>query len=155
MSKKPKEDFTSVCELNAGKPATTKLLKSRLLKHKPGKGWQGVRAERYKTEDGTWADVVRHSLVGAYGEKTKFHFRYFEVSPGGHTTLESHKHEHVVFCILGKGMVILGKKSLSVGLFDTIYICPDEAHQLSNPFDEPFGFLCVVDARRDRPRPIK
>jgi hypothetical protein len=26
---------------------------------------------------------------------------------------------------------------------------------LSNPFDEPFGFFCMVDARRDRPRPLR
>jgi len=30
-------------------------------------------------------------------------------------------------------------------------VAPEEVHQLRNPADEPFGFLCIVDHERDRP----
>ncbi|MGO9605037.1 MAG: hypothetical protein ACLQAT_16900 [Candidatus Binataceae bacterium] len=37
---------------------------------------------------------------------------------------------------------------------DTIYIAPDRAHQLIAIGNEPLGFFCIVDAKRDRPRPV-
>jgi ribulose-bisphosphate carboxylase large chain len=128
-------------------------LKTRLMKHGKDFTWSGVRTERYKCEDGTWSDVIRRTLVGDRGEKTKFHLRYFEVAPGGHTTLERHEHEHVVTGIRGKGVCRVKGRRYEIGAMDTIYIPPDATHQLSNPYKEPFGFFCIVDARRDRPRP--
>jgi hypothetical protein len=38
---------------------------------------------------------------------------------------------------------------------DTLYIAPEAPHQLSNPFREPFGFFCIVNAKRDKPKMIK
>ena len=39
---------------------------------------------------------------------------------------------------------------------DAVYVAPDEVHQFRNPSaTEPFGFLCVVDAERDRPVSVK
>jgi hypothetical protein len=40
----------------------------------------------------------------------------------------------------------------SLGYGDTAYVAPNEVHQLCNTSpDELFGFLCMVDAQRDRP----
>jgi ribulose-bisphosphate carboxylase large chain len=97
--------------------------------------------------------------VGETGERTAFHLRYFEIGPGGNTTLEHHQHEHVVVVLRGQGEVLLAEPSSSqpevytVGFGDTIYIAPWAIHQLRNPGPEPFGFLCLVDAQRDRPVP--
>jgi ribulose-bisphosphate carboxylase large chain len=124
------------------------------MRHRPGYSWTGVRTEKYKLDDGTWSDVLRRTLVGGKGEKTKFHMRYFEIAPGGHTTLERHRHEHVVFCVRGRGRCRVDGKRFTLGFLDTLYIPPDAPHQLQNPFGEPFGFFCMVDARRDRPRPV-
>ena len=39
-----------------------------------------------------------------------------------------------------------------IGCGDAIYVAPHEPHQFRNPSaDEPLGFLCIVDAERDRP----
>ena len=40
-----------------------------------------------------------------------------------------------------------------VGFGDVIYVAPNDPHQFRNPDDttEPFGFLCFVNAERDRP----
>lgn len=119
--------------------------------------WDGVKKTAYKTsgEGAQWAGVSRQAIVaGERGEKTRFHLRYFELAPGGRTCLESHRHEHVVVVIKGKGKVRLGRRTRQTGFMDIIYIEPGIPHRLSNPYKEPFGFFCTVDARRDRPRVI-
>ncbi|MDA8170634.1 MAG: cupin domain-containing protein [Nitrospiraceae bacterium] len=131
--------------------------KSRVLKHRGGCSWKGVRPEIYKKGGPeNWTRVARHLLVaGQKGENTKFHLRYFEVSPGGYTSLETHRHEHVVVVIKGRGQVRLGRRLHELDYLDTIYIGPDEPHRLLNPYGEPFGFFCIVDARRDKPVPLE
>jgi ribulose-bisphosphate carboxylase large chain len=113
--------------------------------------WEGVPAREYKEAAAHHCGVRRSVLVGEGGEQTQFHLRYFEVAPSGFTTLEHHRHEHVVVVLRGRGLVRLGETTHEVAFGDTVYIAPDEVHQLRNPGQEPFGFLCLVDAERDRP----
>jgi len=125
--------------------------------------WSGVKREAYKKpahgsargsahgSKDSWADVVRHTLIGTKGESTDFHLRYFEVAPGGNTSLESHEHEHVVVCIRGEGLCRVRRKDYEIGFMDVIYIPPGAPHQLRNRGSAPFGFFCIVDAERDRP----
>jgi ribulose-bisphosphate carboxylase large chain len=61
----------------------------------------------------------------------------------------------VVICIKGKGKIRLGNKYRILKYLDIAFIAPNEIHQLLNPFDDPFGFLCIVDAQRDKPIEIK
>ncbi|MCG2710061.1 MAG: hypothetical protein L6246_07085 [Thermodesulfovibrionales bacterium] len=58
------------------------------------------------------------------------------------------------FRVRGKGKAMIGKKLYEMNFMDTLYISPNTPHQLSNPFGEPFGFLCIVNAKRDKPRII-
>jgi quercetin dioxygenase-like cupin family protein len=112
--------------------------------------WIGVEPRNYKSPGDSWRDVTRHPLIGD-DQRTPFHVRYFEVGPGGYTTFERHKHQHVVVPIRGRGEVRLGDRWESVGFGDVVYVAPGEPHQFRAVGDEPFGFLCVVDADRDRP----
>ncbi|MCC6346380.1 MAG: cupin domain-containing protein [Nitrospirales bacterium] len=128
---------------------------SRINRHKGNYTWSGIQTESYKPKGGSWLDIARNVLIGNQGETARFHFRYFEIAPGGFSSLELHRHEHVVVCIRGRGKVRMGSKRYTLGYLDTAYIAPDTAHQLSNPFHEPFGFFCVVNARRDKPKPVK
>ncbi len=139
------------------KPSTQN--KTKLYKHKGNFTWKGIKTERYKSSGKGWSDVVRHTLIGNHGETTKFHLRYFEIAPNGYSSFEMHKHEHVVIGIRGKGICIVrnprsaeAEKTHEIGFLDTLYIQPDAPHQLRNPFNEPFGFLCIVNAKRDRPK---
>lgn len=127
---------------------------SRLYRHKGKFRWQGIKIEKYK-QSGGWADIARQTLIGNQGETAKFHVRYFEVAPGGCSSFEMHRHEHVVICVRGKGKAIAGKKSHILNFLDTLYISPDTPHQLRNPFKSPFGFLCIVNAKRDKPKPLR
>jgi len=132
----------------AGRSAT------RLHKFNPDYSWSGVRPQSYKLTSDDWADVVRHVIVGNQGEEMKFHVRYFEIAPGGYTSLEKHQHAHVVIGVRGKAKVIAGTECYELGFLDTIYIAPNTPHQLVNDAEEPFGFFCLVDAERDRPQPL-
>ncbi|MBI5026432.1 MAG: cupin domain-containing protein [Nitrospirae bacterium] len=125
--------------------------KSKLCKHRGNFTWQGIKTEKYKPEAGNWAAIVRRVIIGNYGESAKFHLRYFEIAPGGQSSFEKHRHEHVVVVIRGNGKVFLNKKHHKLSFLDIVYISPNTPHQLLNPFNEPFGFLCAVPAKRDRP----
>jgi quercetin dioxygenase-like cupin family protein len=118
--------------------------------------WQGVAVGDYKAPAAHHCGVLRSVLVGNCGEKTAFHVRYFEVGPGGLTTLERHAHEHVVLVLRGSGEVRLGEVVHTLGFGDAVHIAAHEVHQLRNPSgSEPFGFLCLVDAVRDAPAPVE
>ncbi len=127
----------------------------KIYRHKGQCRWSGVKRERYKLQDGGWSAISRNVLVGNNGESVKFHLRYFEIASGGYSSKEKHNHEHVVICVKGKGKVLIGNKSHSIKHLDTIYIAPNTVHQLSNPYDEPFGFFCIVNAKRDKPKLVK
>jgi len=129
--------------------------KTRFYKHKGSFTWQGIKTEKYKAKGTHWADVIRRVLIGNHAESAKFHLRYFEIAPGGYSSFEKHKHEHVVVGMRGKGKVICGKQNYELNFLDTLYIAPHTPHQLRNPYGKPFGFFCIVNARRDKPKIIR
>ncbi|MFN3135739.1 MAG: cupin domain-containing protein [Candidatus Kryptonium sp.] len=114
--------------------------------------WDGVEVKEYKDEKNTWLNVLRQVIAGKSGEKIKFHLRYFEISPGGYSTLEKHRHEHVVICLRGRGKAIAGSDVFDMSFMDVLYIGSNVPHQFVNDSDEPFGFFCIVDAKRDKPK---
>jgi quercetin dioxygenase-like cupin family protein len=120
--------------------------------------WAGVPAQQYAEghADGTgrsWRDTSRHIIKGRE-EGGRFDVRYFEVGRGGFTSLERHTHIHSVICVRGRGYAVVGEEVCDVEPFDHVYVPPDTAHQFVNGAEEPFGFLCIVDSERDRPRAL-
>ena len=156
--RKKVEAEVSCCELPAKKQKAGKTRKpnaSVLYRHLEGFRWRGIKEEPYKPKGSEWANIVRCVLIGARGETAKFHVRYFEISSGGNSSFEKHRHEHVVICIRGRGMVRTGRTRRVLEYLDALYIAPDTPHQLTNPYEEPFGFFCIVNAKRDKPRLLK
>lgn len=144
--------FESSCDISTGpRPAASRG--SRVLRMSDFR-WQGVPATQYKQAADHHCGVTRISLAGETGESTAFHTRYFEIAPDGFSSFEQHAHEHVVVILRGRGTVRLGDTVHEVGFGDTVYVAPHEAHQFRNVGTEPFGFLCIVDAVRDRPVPV-
>ncbi len=127
---------------------------SRLYRHRGDYTWEGVRREPYRAQPGDWAAASRTVLVGRAGGPLDFQLRYFELQPGGFTSLEKHEHAHVVIVVRGKGRVLAGTQCWTVSFLDTVYIAPLTPHQLLNAGEEPFGFFCIVDVVRDRPQPL-
>jgi quercetin dioxygenase-like cupin family protein len=126
---------------------------SRILRFQDFR-WEGVPQEEYKSPAAHWSGICRNVLVGAGGEAAGFHLRYFELAPGGFSSLEQHAHTHSVVVLRGRGEVQLGEQVHELGFGDAVYVAPHEVHQFRNPSaTEPFGFLCIVDAQRDPPVP--
>jgi len=119
-----------------------------LVRHLGGFRWEGIPVEAYKPEGEPFRDVSRQRLFGAGGAGE---LRYFEVGPGGWTTLERHAHVHQVVVVRGRGRALVGDRVLELGRFDLLSVPPRTWHQLRAPPDEPLGFLCLVDRERDRP----
>ncbi|MGH2399518.1 MAG: cupin domain-containing protein, partial [bacterium] len=119
--------------------------------------WDGVPAQVYKhgyqgSAGMGWSDVVRHTL--ACGESLAFQLRYFEIGPGGFSSLEKHQHAHTIIVLRGSGRVIAGREVFAVGPFDLVVIPAGAPHQFVTAGHEPFGFLCPVDADRDAPQAL-
>ena len=152
---KEKAAKISTCEISGHKTSAKRTNKNAFYKHKGDFQWRGVKNEPYKDKGADWSDITRKVLIGAHGESTKFHVRYFEIFSKGNSSLELHRHEHVVICVKGKGTVLTGKNKHTMEFMDIVYISPDTVHQLSNPYNEPFGFLCIVNSKRDRPKVLQ
>jgi ribulose-bisphosphate carboxylase large chain len=129
--------------------------RSAFYKHKGDFRWHGIKDTPYKPSGNEWTNIMRRVLIGSRGESTRFHVRYFEITSNGQSSLEIHKHEHVVICVKGKGIVRTGRTKRKMEFMDVLYISPNTLHQLTNPFRKPFGFLCMVNAKRDKPKPFK
>lgn len=122
-----------------------------------GYRWDGIEVEPYKLRTyrgGEFRGASRQVLIGKRGERVRFHVRYFELEPRGFTSFELHRHSHVVIALRGRGRVRVGERQYQMRRLDTIYIGPEQPHQLAALGRGPFGFLCIVDARRDRPRAV-
>ena len=78
--------------------------------------------------------------------------RYFEVAPGGHTTLERHEHAHAVVVQRGGGRCLIGDRIYELAEHDLVHVPALTWHQFRAAADSPLGFLCMVNAVRDRPQ---
>lgn len=122
------------------------------LAFREGFEWQDREVQPYKIGGSLpFKGSRRIELIGQHGERTAFDLRYFEIAPGGHTSLERHLHTHVIIGARGRGSLVSDDRELEVDPMDVAYVPPLKAHQLSNPGEEPFGFFCIVDHERDRP----
>jgi ribulose-bisphosphate carboxylase large chain len=152
-NKIPSKQGISYCDWR-GKPLKSKKIvdSSTILRNNKGTfTWKGIKTEAYKQAKGSWNRIIRRSLLDS-GVNTKSHLRYFELKPGGRSSLEKHRHEHIVIGIRGEGQALLDKKHYKVNYLDVVYVSPNTPHQFLNPFEKPFGFLCIVSAKRDRPK---
>lgn len=118
-----------------------------------GYRWEGVPLREYKAQAVHFEGITRQTLLGeGEGEMALPHLtRYFEIQPGGYSSLERHEHIHTVVIIRGQGEVILEDRVEPVALHDVVYVAPRAFHQFHATGEEPLGFLCIVCRDRDRP----
>ena len=113
--------------------------------------WQEVEVLEYKREhDASFLDVTRQVLFD--DPSLSCQLRYFEVAPGGHTTLERHEHAHAVLIEHGRGRCLVGDRVYDVAKHDLVHVPPLTWHQFQADKNDPLGFLCMVNAVRDRPQ---
>ena len=125
--------------------------KSAVRPHEGGYRWGGVELHAYKQEGSApFRDITRQTLFR--DEKLAGELRYFEIAPGGHSTLERHEHLHAVMVLRGKGRCLVGEEVREIGPLDLVSIPAMTWHQFRADSGEPLGFLCMVDAIRDKPQ---
>jgi quercetin dioxygenase-like cupin family protein len=113
--------------------------------------WAGVDMRLYKEEDGAPFRAVSRQVLFS-DPRLMGELRYFEVAPGGYSTLERHEHMHAVMILAGEGRALVGRAVHAVKPHDLITIAPWAWHQFRAAPNEKLGFLCLVDAARDRPQ---
>jgi quercetin dioxygenase-like cupin family protein len=119
----------------------------------PGGGyrWQDVELLRYKTDGSVpFKDVTRQVLFE--DPSIAAQLRYFEVSPGGYSTLERHEHAHAVLVLRGRGRVLIGDAVHAIERNDLVSIPSLAWHQFRPAAGDSLGFLCMVNSERDKPQ---
>jgi mannose-6-phosphate isomerase-like protein (cupin superfamily) len=112
--------------------------------------WQGVEVKPYKSEGSHFSGITRQVLFSG-GEGLGCELRYFEVAPGGWSSLERHHHAHAVMVVRGSARVLVGDRLVEARTHDLVRVPPLTWHQFQTSGDEPLGFLCMVDCDRDMP----
>jgi mannose-6-phosphate isomerase-like protein (cupin superfamily) len=112
--------------------------------------WQGIDVKPYKGEGVHFSGITRQVLFTG-GDGLGCELRYFEVAPGGWSSLERHHHAHAVMVIRGAARVLVGDRILDAGTHDLVRVPSLTWHQFQTRGDEPLGFLCMVDCDRDVP----
>ncbi len=113
--------------------------------------WQGVEQRPYKEDDrALFRSITRQVLFS--DPEMRGELRYFEVAPGGFSTLERHEHMHAVLILRGRGRCLVGNDVKTLETRDLVTVPPMTWHQFRATQDEPLGFLCMVDAERDKPQ---
>jgi len=112
--------------------------------------WEAVDVLHYKQQgEAPFEGVTRQVLFEDAGGAQ---WRYFEVAPAGHTTLERHQHTHAVMVLHGAGRCLVGDRIYELAERDLVCVPPLTWHQFRARENAPLGFLCLVSRERDRPQ---
>lgn len=113
--------------------------------------WEGVEHRPYKdAESAPFKSISRQTLFS--DPRLLGELRYFEIEPGGFSTLERHEHMHAVVVLRGRGQCLVGGDVHALEPHDLITIEPWTWHQFRAGDGAPLGFLCLVNSARDRPQ---
>jgi quercetin dioxygenase-like cupin family protein len=116
-----------------------------------GYRWEGVEELPYKEGDRALFKSITRQVLFSDPELAG-ELRYFEVAPGGFSTLERHAHMHAVMILRGRGHCLLGRAVREIATRDLVTVPAMTWHQFRATADEPLGFLCMVNASRDKPQ---
>ena len=112
--------------------------------------WEGVERTPYKAEaEAPFRAISRQVLFAEAALGCEL--RYFEIDPGGYSTLERHDHWHAVMILRGRGTCLIGGSVREVGERDLVTIPSHTWHQFRASEGVPMGFLCMVNRERDKP----
>ena len=90
--------------------------------------WEGVDVLAYKEEGSAPFKAITRQLL-FHRPELSCELRYFEMAPGGHSTLERHEHVHAVMIFRGRGTCLVGEEARDVAAPDLVLIPPMTWHQ--------------------------
>src|SRR5437764_12141352 len=83
--------------------------------------WEGVDVVRYKEDERALFKSISRQVLFSDPE-LRAELRYFEVAPGGFSTLERHEHVHAVMILRGRGHCLVGDKVRCVETHDLVTV---------------------------------
>jgi quercetin dioxygenase-like cupin family protein len=113
--------------------------------------WEATDVLAYKEDGAAPFKAITRQVLFAEPELA-CELRYFEMKAGGYSTLERHEHAHAVMILRGHGTCLVGNEVRAVKPRDLVSIPSLTWHQFRAAADGPMGFLCMVNARRDKPQ---
>ena len=113
--------------------------------------WEGVECLPYKEDERALFKSVSRQVLFSDPDLAG-ELRYFEVEPGGFSSLERHEHMHGVLILRGRGHCLVGNEVRAVETRDLVTVPAWTWHQFRATRGEPFGFLCMVNRERDKPQ---
>ena len=113
--------------------------------------WDGVEQRPYKEDERALFKTITRQVLFSDPDMAG-ELRYFEVAPGGYSTLERHEHMHAVLILRGSGHCLVGDEVKRLDTRDLVTVPPMTWHQFRATRGEPLGFLCMVNAERDKPQ---
>jgi quercetin dioxygenase-like cupin family protein len=116
-----------------------------------GHRWEQVELRPYREDERAHFKTVSRQILFS-DPKLDAELRYFEIEPGGFSTLERHEHMHAVMVLRGRGHCLVGREVQKIELHDLVIVPPWTWHQFRATTREPLGFLCMVNAKRDKPQ---
>ena len=122
-----------------------------LRESRPDYRWAGVSHMPYKEEGSAPFKAISRQVLFAEA-KLGCELRYFEMAAGGFSTLERHEHMHAVLILRGRGHCLVGREVKAVETRDLVTVPALTWHQFRATKGEPLGFLCMVNAERDKPQ---
>ncbi len=125
-------------------------LKSHVRRFRGDYCWRGVERRPYKAEGSALFKAISRQELFASPDLA-CELRYFEIAAGGYSTLERHQHSHAVMILRGRGRCLIGAEVREIAPFDLVTIPAWTWHQFRAADGEALGFLCMVNAERDRP----
>lgn len=113
--------------------------------------WEETDLLAYKEEGAAPFKAITRQTLFKHPE-LKGELRYFEMAPGGYSTLERHQHVHAVLILRGEGECMIGGEVFKIATNDLVTIEPMTWHQFRANAGGPMGFLCMVNVDRDKPQ---
>ena len=92
----------------------------------------------------TVKNVSGRVLLGKEDGAPNFCMRRFDLGPGGYAPEHSHDWEHEIYVLEGKGQVMIDGTDHAAPAGSAIFVPPNVPHQVKNPSDSAFAFLCLV-----------
>ena len=113
--------------------------------------WEGVEELPYKEDERALFKSITRQVLFA-DPQLQSELRYFEMAAGGFSSLERHQHMHAVLIVRGRGHCLVGDEVRRVETRDLVTVPAMTWHQFRATKGEPLGFLCMVNATRDKPQ---
>ena len=119
-----------------------------------------TEVERIESKKEGFKGMFARFLWSTDDGRQNFAMRMMEFEPDGHTSYHSHLEEHQFYFIEGEPAYVDAEgKETRLKIGDTLYVGPDEPHQVKNVGDTVMKMICMIpilpggDGKAPAPRP--